>query len=471
MAAWRGYQAIARGEVVSGQNGAGGDVGLVLGGGGARGAYTSGALSVLLPELKEQVRVIVGTSAGALISAYLAANWHRPTQEAVEDGLRFWRDLRFGDVCAPLMALGGAARFMRYVGEFLPVSSIHAPSLLHPEPLPRTLARLVDFDQLSENIREQRLALGVVAAPAYGNRSVVFHQGGIPRHREDPLRGIEYVATPRLGVEHMLASSAIPALFPAVRVTKPEPAAGWYYDGGSRLNTPIKPALWLGAKRVIVVALNSVAPSRTPPPDHQPDFYVGAAHLLHAALGDPLAQDIRTLANTNALIAAGLTAANGRSRNHGPAARQRQPGGLAEPVEPVPYIFIAPEDPSAIGEIARRVYHKHYGRPWNAGARDLWLLGKILDARADAMHGELLSYLFFAGEFAEELIQLGQTDAQRWIDEHPANLWQLDPLPAWNAAPNDDTDALNPPRPARTPPLVAASELATVTPEESNGVG
>ena len=97
------------------------------------------------------------------------------------------------------MALGGAARFMRYVGEFLPVSSLHAPSILHPEPLPQTLGRLVDFDQLAENIREQQMALGVVAAPAYSNRSVVFHQGGIPRHRDDPLRGIEYVATPKLG--------------------------------------------------------------------------------------------------------------------------------------------------------------------------------------------------------------------------------------------------------------------------------
>ena len=92
----------------------------MLAGGGARGAYTSGVLSVLLPELKDQVRVIVGTSAGALIASYLVANLHRPTGETVEDGLRFWRDLRFGDVCAPLVALGGAARFMRYVGEFCP---------------------------------------------------------------------------------------------------------------------------------------------------------------------------------------------------------------------------------------------------------------------------------------------------------------------------------------------------------------
>jgi NTE family protein len=455
-------RAIARGEAVSGRNGAGGNVGLVLGGGGGRGAYTSGALSVLLPELKDQVRVIVGTSAGALIASYLVANWHRPAEESIEDGLSFWRDLTFGDVCAPLMAVGGATRFMRYIGEFLPVSSMHGASILHPKPLRQTLSRLVDFDQLGENVREQRIALGVVAAPAYGSRSVVFHQGGIPRHREDPLRGIEYVATTELGPEHILASSAIPALFPAVRITTPEPAAGWYYDGGSRLNTPIKPALWLGAERVIVIALNSVAPSRTAAPNGQPDFYVGAAHLLHAALGDPLAQDIRTLANTNALIGAGLPATNGRSRDRRPVARQQQPGGLHEPVQPVPYIFIAPEDPAAIGEIATRVYRKHYGRPWKAGARDLWLLGKILDAGADAMHGELLSYLFFAGEFAEALIQLGQADAQRWLDEHSAGLWQLDPLPAWNLAPNGDTSTRRPRHRSRARAIMPAGELATV---------
>jgi NTE family protein len=347
---------------------------------------------------------------------------------------------------------------------------MHGSSILHPEPLPRTLARMVDFGQLGENIREHRVALGVVAAPAYGNRSVVFHQGGIPRHREDSLRGIEYVATAELSAEHILASSAIPALFPAVRVTNPEPAAGWYYDGGSRLNTPIKPALWQGAKRVIVIALNSVAPIRTPPPEQPPDFYVGAAHLLHAALGDPLAQDIRTLANTNALIAAGLAATNGRPRNHRPAARRQQPDGSAEPVQPVPYIFIAPEDPLAIGAIARRVYAKHYRRPWNAGARDLWLLGNILDADADAdaMHGELLSYLFFAGEFAEELIQLGQSDAQRWIDEHPAGLWQLDPLPAWSQAPNGDPGALSAPQPA---PKRALADAGTAPPSHASKRG
>ena len=74
--------------IVSVESDRGGGAGLVLGGGGARGAYASGALSVLLRELKDQVRVIVGTSAGALISAYLVANWHRSVEEAIEDGLQ-----------------------------------------------------------------------------------------------------------------------------------------------------------------------------------------------------------------------------------------------------------------------------------------------------------------------------------------------------------------------------------------------
>ena len=136
-----GWDDPGRVRIVSGGSDRGGGAGLVLGGGGARGAYASGALSVLLRELKDQVRVIVGTSAGALISAYLVANWHRPAEEAIEDGLSFWRELRFGDVFAPLMAPSGAARFMRYVGEFLPVSSLHAPSILHPEPLAQTLGQ------------------------------------------------------------------------------------------------------------------------------------------------------------------------------------------------------------------------------------------------------------------------------------------------------------------------------------------
>ncbi len=109
--------------------------------------------------------------------------------------------------------------------------------------------------------------------------------------------------------------------------------------------------------------------------------------------------------------------------------------------------------------------------PWKVRARDLWLLGKILDGGADAMHGELLSYVFFAGEFADELIQLGQADAQRWIDEHPTDRWQLDPLPAWNPTANDGTCALSPRHRSRVRAITAAKELTTVPRNGSNGAG
>ena len=211
----------------------------------------------------------------------------------------------------------------------------------------------------------------MVATPPHGSGSVVFHQGGIARHHEDPLRGIEYIATARLDAEHILASSAIPALFPAVRVTTPAQAAGWYFDGGPRLNTPIKPALWLGAERVIVVALNAVAPSRSAPPDDPPDFYVGAAHLLHAALGDPLAQDIRTLANTT-------RSSRSPARTDGPAPAMpratRSRTARRSRSSPCP----------TSSSRARGPFGDRRDRP----TRLLWLLGKILDGGGDAMHGE-----------------------------------------------------------------------------------
>ena len=453
-------QAIARGEGVGGENGAGGGAGLVLGGGGARGAYASGALSVLLPELKDQVRVIVGTSAGALIAAYLVANWHRSVEEAIEDGLRFWRELRFGDVCAPLMAPAGVARFARYVGEFLPVSTMHARSILHPEPLKETLDKLVDFDRLSENIRERGVALGVVATPARSNRSVVFHEGGIARHRDDPLRGIEYVATHKLGAEHILASSAIPALFPAVRVTTPMQAPGWYYDGGPRLNTPIKPALWLGAERVIVIALNSVA-SSTAPADGQPDFYVGAAHLLHAALGDPLAQDIRTLANTNALIGTGLPATNGRSPRPPSRSRQQQPGAVSR-AAPAGAVHLhrargprgdRRDRPTRLSQALPAPLERRCARSVAAGK------GPRRWCRRHAWRAVELRVLRWRIRRGTDRARTSRRAAL----DRPASLetsGSSDPLPDWTPAPNGDTDALSSSQRARARALAGDSPWA-----------
>src|SRR5919202_4994765 len=117
-------------------------------------------------------------------------------------------------------------------------------------------------------------ASSVTTTSALSSRTVVFHAGG-PNPERDRIRQIDYVETP-LVPEHVLASGAIPGLFPAVHVPAPEHARGWYFDGGTRLNTPIKPALELGADRIVVIGLNSVA--RGPDElagDDKPDVFEG----------------------------------------------------------------------------------------------------------------------------------------------------------------------------------------------------
>src|SRR6478736_8344764 len=97
-------------------------VGLVLSGGGARGAYEMGALSVLLPELErrgERPKVLVGTSVGAFNCAYLAARAHTPAQHLVDEALPLWLSLRHRDVLAPIISASSVRRSASYLRQLL----------------------------------------------------------------------------------------------------------------------------------------------------------------------------------------------------------------------------------------------------------------------------------------------------------------------------------------------------------------
>ncbi len=160
-------------------------------------------------------------------------------------------------------------------------------------------------------------SLGVVATAARSGQPVAFVEGELGSETGNS-RAIDYVAA-KIGQTHVRASAAIPILFPPVRVTTPAAAAGWYVDGGTRLNTPIKPAIDLGADRVVVIGTGSVAPV----PKHEgrhdapaPDFGVSALHLLEGALGDPLVEDLRKLGDINTLSANGSSSPSAtRHRN------------------------------------------------------------------------------------------------------------------------------------------------------------
>src|SRR5436190_731500 len=334
-------------------------VGLVLAGGGARGAYEAGALAELLPALEETYgtkqfpKIVVGTSVGALQAAFFGANAQLGAAHVMDPAIQLWEAIEPGDVIRPLTR--GLPRAFAYITSLLGLHSETIHHALDPSPLWATLggkptkrgkSAKLDFRQLHRNIGKHIDTVAVVATAAATSRSVVFYEGK-GRPRKDNRRAIDYFPT-SLHLQHVMASSAIPLAFPAVEISKARrpPETRWFFDGGTRLNTPIKPALRLGADRVIVIALNSV-PQRdeiTRPVKGQPDASEAALQLIQAVLVDPLVQDVRTLARRN-------EAGQGRV---------------------VPYILIAPE-PYAVGELAEEAYRRFKRRPFD----EIAILGRL----------------------------------------------------------------------------------------------
>ncbi len=391
----------------------GGLIALVLAGGGARGAYEMGALSVLAPVLEERgerVAIIVGTSVGGINAAYLAANAHLSLSEAAAGGVEVWRGLRFRDAMRSLLSPSALLMLLRFIGTILSLPTKAVPSLLDTAPLRTTLARIIPFERIAKNIADATTplrAVGVVATSYETGRSIVFHQGGeTPPVNE--ARAIDYVETELTGV-HVLASGAIPVIFPAVEVTEPASHRGWYGDGGARLNTPLDPALAFGAERVIVIGLNSADVPEDVPPSTRPDVFDGASSLL-AVLADQLTNDVATLTAINEAV------------------QQGDDPGEEGPRRKIPYIFVVPSDRTRIGRIAVEVYSRRYKTVRGIlRSPNLALLGRITDAVRNPMHGELYSYLFLDSEFLHELIELGRTDAQRWLDgEHDEWPWRVE---------------------------------------------
>jgi predicted acylesterase/phospholipase RssA len=291
--------------------------------GGARGAYEVGALSVLLPELErrgERPSIFVGTSVGAINAAGLAATSHLSAEESIARELARWREVEPAAVIKPVIwRLPLTA--MRFAGGLLGLPGVRLESLLDPTPLERNLRTWIEWPQLHRHVAQGPVgSLAVVATAARSGRSVAFVEGRLPPGARRS-RVIDYVAA-ELDQAHVRASAAIPILFPPVRITQPPAAAGWYVDGGTRLNTPIKPAIDLGAERVVVVGTGPVAPVARHTGRHDapaPDFGVSALHLLEGALVDPLVEDLRKLGDINSFYA------NGSRLEGPPSPRARAP--------------------------------------------------------------------------------------------------------------------------------------------------
>jgi NTE family protein len=428
----------------------------VLSGGGARGAYEAGVLSVLGPVLErrgEQPSICVGTSVGAVNAAYLASTAHLNAEEAIAGGISRWSSIRMDQVLRPIVRRQIPLSLLRYAGEIISLPGMRLPSLLDPAPLERNLKDWIAWPAIHKNVREGVVdSIGIVTTAARTGRTVVFVERSKDRrlHRSHV---IDYVPA-KLNDEHVRASAAIPILFPPVRVDKPADARGWYFDGGTRLNTPIKPALDLGANRLVVIGMDAITDPPLEPGRHEsqpPDFGDGALHVLHGMLVDPVVEDMRILGNINMFFASDSEQRNGRSNGNGTDRREEGGRRISDgseaakryrkargkpPYRLVPYIFIAPAKRGAIGELAREVFRSRYGGLKGLRSPDLRLLERLIGGESP-QHGELLSYLFFDPEFIEELIRMGQEDARRWLEAPPGenDPWQVEPLEVFTKRP------------------------------------
>jgi len=392
---------------------------LVLSGGGARGAYEAGVILYLReglpqalgrPAAELRLDIISGTSIGAINACYLASRAHEPDRQAA--GLAdLWRSLRLEDVFR-WSTLGLSALPAWIYRELRAIKTRHLSwrisDFLYPEALARVVNERIDWAQLERNVETGRLeAVTVTATDLSTGRAVVFVQSRnrLPPWSRDPL--VE--ARPaRLGPEHALASGAIPLLFRPVLID-----GTWFSDGSIRLNTPLSPAIRLGADRVLIIGLRHEGVRKDPvtvgsAAGEVPGTAAQLGRMLNALHLDRTDYDLDRLRKINRLIEQGEKAFGAGFEERFNAVSTRAMGA---PLRRVRDLVIRPS--RDIGLIAGRHAEAsaRRARPGTLASRLLRRAAVDADASADGA-ADLASYLLFDRGYAEELLALGYADAE-----------------------------------------------------------
>jgi NTE family protein len=384
------------------------ETGLVLSGGGARAAYQAGALRALAHIVGHAQAtpfpVIAGTSAGAINAATLAVNAD-DFRRGVARLLRWWRAVTPARVYrSDLAAL--SAHGVRFLASLVRAARppAGAAAMLDNAPLGRTIEQHIDLARLDRMLKHGVLRALAVNATSYATgQAVTFFEGalGVAPWQRMRRRGERC----RLTTAHLMASTAIPFVFPAARLRD-----DWYMDGSVRQITPLSPALHLGARRLVVIAVGQFAGQHAgrPAPPAYPSFAQAAGHALSSIFLDNLGADLERLAQTNRLV------------------DQLDPGARRRAALPLAHVDAFVVTPSVdLGELARAYVHR-----LPAGVRAL--LRGFGSARGTGAN--LPSYLLFDRGFCRRLLALGFADAMARRDELAAFLAadgvRYSPLPA-----------------------------------------
>ena len=410
---------------------------LVLSGGGARGAYEAGVLYYIRTALPEAARrapidLLCGSSIGSLNAAFLATTADRPTEqghllrtlwENVQQDRIFQRNWLAVGKFLLQTGFGMMSNFLRLdPGRRLAGRRRRFVSLFDTAPLPEYLASLIELPQIRRNLDAgcfQALVVAATNLDTDGTELFVQRRAEVRYSGDFPMHDV------CIGIDHILASAAIPFAFPPVKI-----GPTYYCDGGVRLNTPLSPAIQLGADRILSISTHARHERHLPPPqgfDEYPSPGRLLAAVAEAIFSDKLRSDMDQLRRINRIIewSNEVCTPDYLERLNRHILEKGERGDIASRgLKQIQAVVIRPSED--VGRLFKDQLERNpYLDPsFNTFERFIMRLFAI-----DPREGrELLSYLIFSPKYVRALMELGYEDARRQHEEL-VGFFAGDPLP------------------------------------------